>query len=75
MRHEGPATAVVEGPRVSTPQALATGQWDSPKQMYDATCGGCHGAGVGPPLLGQALPEAYIQYVGRNGLRAMLPFA
>ena len=74
VQHKAPASAVVKGPRVSTPQAMAAGQWDDPKQMYDATCGGCHGAGVGPPLLGQALPEAYIRYVGRNGLRAMPPF-
>jgi mono/diheme cytochrome c family protein len=74
VQHARPAAALVEGPRVSTPQALAAGQWDSPKQMYDATCGGCHGAGVGPHILGQALPEAYIRYVGRNGLRSMPPF-
>ncbi len=74
VRHEGPAAAVVEGPRVKTAQALAAGQWDDPKQMYDGTCAGCHNAGVGPPILGKALPEAYIRYVGRNGLRAMPPF-
>lgn len=74
VRHEGPGPRVVSGPRVRTPQALAAGQWDDPAQMYAATCGGCHGAGVGPHILGQALPEAYIAYVARNGLRAMPPF-
>jgi mono/diheme cytochrome c family protein len=42
--------------------------------MYAATCGGCHGVGVGPHILGQGLPEAYIRYVARNGLRAMPAF-
>jgi mono/diheme cytochrome c family protein len=72
--HKEPGSRLVGGRRVSTPQALAAGQWDSPEQMYQATCGGCHGTGVGPHLLGQALPDAYIRYVGRNGLRAMPPF-
>jgi mono/diheme cytochrome c family protein len=74
VRHDAPPRAVVKGARVATPRALTAGQWDDPQQMYDATCGGCHGAGVGPHLLGQDLPEPYIQYVGRNGLRAMPPF-
>ena len=74
VRHDAPPRAVVKGPSVATPRALTAGQWDDPQQMYDATCGGCHGAGVGPHLLGQGLPEPYIRYVGRNGLRAMPPF-
>ncbi len=74
VRHDAPPRAVVKGPSVATSRALIAGQWDDPQQMYDATCGGCHGAGVGPHLLGQDLPEPYIQYVGRHGLRAMPPF-
>jgi mono/diheme cytochrome c family protein len=72
--HKAPLPSIVEGPRVATTQSMAAGQWDSPKQMYVATCGGCHGVGVGPPILGQALPEPYIRYIARNGRRAMPPF-
>lgn len=64
------------GPSVKTSRAMEAGQWDSPAQMYAATCKGCHDTGVGPALFGRNLGEKYITYVvrhGRNGMPGFFP--
>lgn len=46
----------------------------SPEQVYRRTCGYCHGANVGPILLGRKLPAASVAQIARHGLNAMPAF-
>ena len=76
IRHDSPAPVLIEGESIKTSQALAAGQWDSPKQMYQATCALCHDTGVGPGLFGRQLDATYTTTVvrnGRNGMPAFFP--
>jgi mono/diheme cytochrome c family protein len=49
---------------------LATG----PEGTYSRTCGYCHGANVGPVILGLNIPPEAIQTVVRSGMGAMPAF-
>ena len=74
IRHDSPAPVLIEGESIKTSQALAAGQWDSPKQMYQATCAQCHDTGVGPVLFGKKPGAEYIVHVARNGRNGMPAF-
>ncbi|HNO63100.1 MAG TPA: cytochrome c [Thauera aminoaromatica] len=43
-------------------------------RTYAKVCSFCHDKGVGPAILGRALPAAYIENVVRHGFRAMPSF-
>jgi mono/diheme cytochrome c family protein len=45
-----------------------------PSAIYATTCGYCHGANVGPIILGRHLPAASIEAVVRHGPNAMPAF-
>jgi cytochrome c5 len=45
-----------------------------PEGAYDRTCGYCHGANVGPIILGQNLPADAIEATVRSGMGAMPAF-
>lgn len=51
--------------------ADATGRWANGEEVYNKVCGYCHEVGVGPYLLGRQFPAAVIEYMARNGSRAM----
>jgi mono/diheme cytochrome c family protein len=51
--------------------ADSTGKWTSGEETYKKVCAYCHEAGVGPYLLGRQFPAAVIEYMARNGSRAM----
>lgn len=51
--------------------ADGTGTWANGEETYKKVCAYCHEAGVGPYLLGRQFPAAVIEYMARNGLRAM----
>jgi mono/diheme cytochrome c family protein len=51
--------------------ADGTGKWASGEETYRKVCAYCHEAGVGPYLLGRQFPAVVIQFIARNGLRAM----
>jgi mono/diheme cytochrome c family protein len=55
---------------------MAAGQWDSPKQMYQATCAGCHAGSmpIAPELLGRKLAVEYVTFLVRHGKAGMPPF-
>jgi cytochrome c5 len=72
--HDKTAPALLDGPSIKQPRALAAGQWDSPKQMWEATCAPCHLGGVGPPLFGRGKPVDFLVARARNGHEAMPPF-
>lgn len=46
----------------------------APKQLYNITCGYCHGRNVGPILLGRQLPAEYIRTMVRSGPNGMPAF-
>lgn len=61
--------------------ALATGQKPgeplaqrSPQKVYASTCGYCHGANIGPIILGRQLPAAAVAQMVREGRNAMPAF-
>lgn len=54
--------------------AQAAGQWRDAEQMYEHTCGYCHGAGVAVELRGGDYPAEYIAGVVRTGLTTMPAF-
>jgi mono/diheme cytochrome c family protein len=45
-----------------------------PEQIYDTTCGYCHGRNVGPILLGRNLPADTIKHITRHGQNGMPTF-
>lgn len=51
-------------------------QWGSGKNLYEKICSKCHApeVGVGTPIAGRNLPEAYIKFIVRNGFNAMPSF-
>jgi mono/diheme cytochrome c family protein len=51
--------------------ADGTGKWANGEETYNKVCGYCHEVGVGPYLLGRQFPAAVIEYMARNGSRAM----
>lgn len=51
--------------------ADGTGKWTSGEETYKKVCAYCHEAGVGPYLLGRQFPAVVIQFMARNGSRAM----
>ena len=55
-------------------EAQAAGEWRNARQMFDATCAYCHGAGVAEELRGSDLPPEYVGFVIRDGLRGMPAF-
>ncbi len=46
----------------------------SPQRIYAATCGYCHGANVGPVIMGRHLPQKAIMAFVRKGQGAMPAF-
>lgn len=44
------------------------------EQVYAKTCGYCHGANVGPVILGRQLPTGTIKQIVRQGQNAMPAF-
>ena len=46
----------------------------APQKTYASTCGYCHGANVGPVLLGRHLPAGYVRQMVRAGRNAMPAF-
>ena len=74
IRHESAPAPMVEGEKVKEKQALAAGQYENPKQMYQLTCAQCHDTGVGPELFGRSLAVDYITYMVRNGRAGMPAF-
>ena len=76
IRHDAAPAPEIEGAKVKEKRALAAGQYESPKQMYQLTCAQCHDTGVGPVLFGRSLDVKYITYMvrhGRNGMPAFFP--
>lgn len=45
-----------------------------PEQIYDESCGYCHGVNVGPVIRGRALPAAVVKSFVRMGPNAMPAF-
>jgi len=74
IRHDAPPASKIEGNKVKEKQALAAGQYESPKQMYQLTCAQCHDTGVGPELFGRSLAVDYITYMVRHGRAGMPAF-
>ena len=60
------AVALADAPPSDTPR--------EPAKVYAAVCGYCHGANVGPIILGRSLPPALVQTLVRNGKNAMPSF-
>lgn len=54
--------------------AQAAGQWHAPAQIWGASCGYCHGAGVGPELRGRPIDPAALRAIVRGGLPGMPSF-
>jgi mono/diheme cytochrome c family protein len=54
--------------------AQSAGQWRGPEQIWGATCGYCHGAGVAPELRGRKLDPQATAFIARNGLPGMPVF-
>ena len=76
IRHDEAPAPRIEGSKVKEKRALAAGQYESPKQMYQLSCAQCHDTGVGPVLFGRSLDVDYITYMvrhGRNGMPAFFP--
>lgn len=46
----------------------------SPQETYRQTCGYCHGANVGPIILGRGLPADATKQFVRNGMNTMPAF-
>lgn len=74
IRHDAAPAPEVEGEKVKQRQALAAGQYESPKQMYQLSCAQCHDTGVGPALFGRSLAVDYITYMVRHGRAGMPAF-
>ncbi|MCK9490298.1 MAG: cytochrome c [Xanthomonadales bacterium] len=53
-----------------------TSRWRSGEQLYQKLCGLCHdpSVGVGRNIAGRGLPEAYVQFIVRNGFNGMPAF-
>ncbi len=68
-RLEKPSAPLVSGQKLGAilPQR-------SPQKTYASTCAYCHGANVGPIILGRHLPPAYIHQMVRAGRNAMPAF-
>ena len=47
---------------------------DGPAGTYGRTCGYCHGANVGPVLLGRGLPADAVKAIARMGMGTMPAF-
>ena len=58
----------------SVSYANAAGQWRDGMHVYEKVCSYCHDIGVGPVLKSTEKPVEYIQYIVRNGFRAMPAF-
>lgn len=43
-------------------------------KTYQDICAHCHNSGVGPEITNRKLPAEYVQYIVRNGFRAMPAF-
>jgi len=54
--------------------AQSAGQWQGPEQIWNATCGYCHGAGVAPELRGRKLDPQASAFIARNGAPGMPAF-
>ena len=54
--------------------AQAAGQWRDSRQVWDVTCGYCHGASLAPPLLGARPDPALTRFAVRHGPGAMPSF-
>ena len=54
--------------------AQSAGQWSGPQQIWGASCGYCHGEGIGPEIRGLKLPPATIVATARNGAPGMPAF-
>ena len=63
------ATVAVAGQKLGEPQAERP-----PEKVYAVTCGYCHGANVGPVILGRKLPAPVIKTIVRHGQNAMPAF-
>lgn len=74
IRHDAAPAPEIDGERIKQKQALAAGQYESPKQMYQLTCAQCHETGVGPQLFGRSLTVDYITYMVRHGRAGMPAF-
>ena len=61
-----PGVAAADAPPSATPRG--------PAKVYAAICGYCHGANVGPIILGRALPPELVLTLVRNGKNAMPAF-
>ena len=61
-----PAASLADAPPSATPRA--------PAKVYAAICGYCHGANVGPIILGRSLAPELISTLVRNGKNAMPAF-
>jgi mono/diheme cytochrome c family protein len=53
---------------------LAADAAREPAAIYAAVCGYCHGANVGPIILGRHIPAAAIEAIVRTGPNAMPAF-
>lgn len=54
--------------------ADGSGKWTNAEETYNKICAYCHEVGVGPLLKGRQFPAAVIEYIARNGNRAMPSF-
>ena len=66
--------AIVLAALASQACAQAAGQWKDSRQLWGATCGYCHDAGLAPRLLGLNLPPAAIRSAVRSGPGGMPQF-
>lgn len=61
-----PGAALADPPPSATPR--------EPAKVYASICGYCHGANVGPIILGRALAPELVMTLVRNGKNAMPAF-
>lgn len=54
--------------------ADGSGKWINAEETYNKICAYCHDVGVSPELKGRQFPAAVIEYIVRNGNRAMPAF-
>ncbi|WP_328805046.1 c-type cytochrome [Parasphingopyxis marina] len=70
----GPGVERGDGVLVGSTAALDAVASQGPEGIYARVCGYCHGANVGPVLLGRGLPAETIHAIVRNGMNAMPAF-
>lgn len=51
--------------------ADGTGKWANGEEIYQKVCAYCHEVGIAPYLLGRQFPAVVVEYMARNGSRAM----